>query len=362
MKEILNILFTRIKGADDLAKFPSWRVGLSSAAAWSWGVSCAATFGFMQNVGLGPTLIWIIGNIFAIPIFGFLLTYMPISRRWPEFYIIWQRFRLLVLLFLFMEINCILLNMQSILNGFGSGKDIANYEFVSMDKGPYVVLLVGLATVWYIHKGGLKWSVITDVWEYFGQVTMIMLLALFGVLISHGVINEKLQMVVVSNEMNGWNWAYFGFFGIIVGAMSTGHHWQRFMAVKEEKILKVSLWAGFFFGIYMFFVFIAGLFFVKNFWLGLIFMILILCLATSSINSALAALQYISRMFGISKEYIATFFGLAIVLIWPYAKEIGLIGLLTYMYKVRMTVIAVFFFCSLASLIIIKMKKRSIVE
>ena len=61
---------------------------------------------------------------------------------------------------------------------------------------------------------------------------------------------------------------------------------------KEENILKVSLWGGFWFGIYMFFVALTGLFFSSNIILGTIFVIVMIALGTSSIDSAVAGIEY----------------------------------------------------------------------
>lgn len=352
---LLRLLFSRWSKADDLSLYPNWRVGLSSAASWSWGVSLAVGMSIMYTKGLLPFIIWTTGNILAIPLFGVIRTYFPLSRHWPRFIFP------MVILFLFVEFFCIVLNLQGILTGFGGNvKGIVSYSFLSPATAKYAVMAIGLFVVWYIHKGGLRMSVLTDYGQYAIQLLGTILLATLGYFIGghHDitwVINDP------KTGLSGLEWAKFGFFGIIVGAMGTSHHWQRFHAIKEENILKVSLWGGLWFGVYMFFVGLTGLFFSSNIVLGTIFVIIMIALGTSSIDSAIAGIEYDAVQLGFKKidlHYpwiarkektftiypykIATLVSVIAVLFWPYFAGGSMADLWTFMAAQRLKIVGIF--------------------
>ncbi|OGF27114.1 hypothetical protein A2303_03385 [Candidatus Falkowbacteria bacterium RIFOXYB2_FULL_47_14] len=354
--KLMNLLFKRRDNVDDLSLYPNWRIGLSSAASWSWGVSLAVGMSIMYTKGLLPFIIWTAGNILAIPLFGIIRTYFPLSKHWPRFIFP------MIVLFLFVEFFCIVLNLQGILTGFGGNvKGIVSYPFLSPETAKYAVMAIGLFVVWYIHKGGLKMSVLTDYGQYAVQLFGTILLATLGYFIGE---HHDIAWVIIDPKtgLSGLEWAKFGFFGIVVGIMGTSHHWQRFHAIKEENILKVSLWGGLWFGIYMLFVGLAGLFFSSNIVLGTIFVFIMIALGASSIDSAVAGIEYDAVQLGFKKidlHYrtwiarkektytiypykIATLASVIAVLFWPYFASGSMADLWSFMAAQRLKIIGTF--------------------
>lgn len=364
--KLFFLLFTRSGNTDDLREYSCFRIGLSAAASWSWGVSLAVGMWLMYAFGILPASIWMIGNVLAIPLFGFIYTHFPSTRNWPKFLP-------MILMFFVVEVFVIIMNLQGILTGLGGKiKSIETYVFHFNIFGfeiPhfYIVLLIGFLVIAYIRKGGLRLSVLTDVGQYTTQFVFVVFLAIAGYIIgqgngqvlaagspefisglqawngpewlysllySHGA-REGLQWAVVKDGVPiGMNWIKFGFFGIITGAIGTGHQWQRFTAIEDKNVLRSSLWGGFLFGIYMIFVFLSGLFFHPHVALGVAFLIAMLALGTSSIDSGVAGLEYVCQKLNI-KIYWATIFSLALLFLWPLLINMGMANQWTLMAKIR---------------------------
>jgi len=323
--KITSIIFSRKADRNDLAAYPNWRVGLSAAASWSWGVSLAVGMSIMHTKGIIPFFIWTLGNVLAIPLFGLVRTYLPFAKEWANFLPF-------IGLFLFMEYFAVILNLQGMLSGLGGGVDISSFAFMPRSVAIFMVLVIGLFIAWYINRGGLRFSVLTDIAQYTVQVIGVVLLVVLGFFI--GGLNESIHYI----EPGGIEWAKIGFLGIITGVLGTGHQWQRFSAIKEKNILKTSLWGGAFFAVYMCFVGLAGLFFVQNIVLGTIFLVTMLALASSSIDSAMAGLEYITQKFRL-KGYWASLAAVLFVLSWPFMLKSGMTELWTFMAKIRLAVV-----------------------
>jgi hypothetical protein len=341
---LISKLFKRDEDADNLLAYPNWRIGLSTAASWSWGVSLAVGMAIMHTKGLLPFIIWTIGNVLALPLFGVVRRFLPLSKYWPRFIFP------IVILFFFVEFFCIILNLQGLLSGFGGNvKGIESYSFLTGNNVTIVVIAMALFIVWYIHKGGLKISVLTDFAQYGIQLFAVILMAAIGYFLGH---QNNVEWIVVNEAVNGLEWAKFGFFGIITGALGTGHQWQRFSAIKEKNILPVSLWGGFLFGIYMFFVGLSGYFFTPHIVLGTFFLITMIALASSSIDSGVAGLEYVLNCLTferwkksdlkIKPYHVASVVACIAILAWPYFMKSGITEIWTFMAKIRMPTVLVF--------------------
>lgn len=344
LNSLASKLFKRDEDTDNLLNYSNWRIGLSTAASWSWGVSLAVGMAIMHTKGLLPFIIWTIGNILALPLFGAVRRFLPLSKYWPLFIFP------IVVLFFFIEFFCIILNLQGLLSGFGGNvKGIVSYSFLSGNTATMVVISMALFIVWYIHKGGLKISVLTDFAQYGIQLFAVILMAGTGYFLGH---QNNVEWIVVNEAVNGLEWAKFGFFGIIVGALSAGHQWQRFSAIEEKNILSVSLWGGFLFGIYMFFVGLTAYFFTPHIVLGMLFLITMIALASSSIDSGVAGLEYVLNCLTFEKwkksdlkirpYHVASVFACIAILAWPYFMKSGITEIWTFMAKIRIPIILFF--------------------
>lgn len=342
MSKITKLLF-KGKETDDLTEFPNWRVGVSVAADWSWGVSIAVGIGIMYRFGFLPFLIWTTGNILALPLFGAVRRYMPLSRFWPTFIP-------LVLIFIMVEYFAIILNLHAILDGFSGGKEVSSFVFLSKDIATWVTIAIGFFIVWYVHKGGLRILMFTDL----GWFTVQMFAVIFMAIAAYFLSGDKMNNVAWVKP-GGIEWAIWGFLGIIVGALSAGHQWQKYGAIKEENILPVTLWGGGFFAFYMLFVALTGFFFSKHIILGISFLILMISLATSTIDSAVAAIRYVLARFGVKSKPLASILGLVIICTWPLAIS-SITSLWTLMAKIRFPVMWSFIIITL----ILTLKKGEI--
>ena len=317
---LTRLILQHKAGVDDLSGYPNWRIGLSSAASWSWGVSIAVGMAIMRTMGLLPFFVWTFGNILSIPLFGFVRRYLPFSKHWT-------RFTILFLLFLFVEFFAVTLNLQAIRAALGGGIDISSFAFMREDIIIPLVLALGLAIALFINRYGLKGSVFTDIGQY-----SIQLLGVVALAIASFFLGSRAELPWITTD--GREWVLLAFLGIITGALGTGHQWQRFSNVDDKNAFRVGLWGGFFFGVYMLFVFLSGLYFTQQIVLGGIFLVIVLSVATSTIDSAVAGLQFIAMRFRLDPR-IGTAVAVVAIVIWPFQADLGLTSLWTILAQVR---------------------------
>ena len=299
---------------------PNWRIGLSCAASWSWGVSIVVGIAIIHTKGLLPFLAWMVGNVIAVPLFTPLLKYLPESRNWVKF-------APMIVLFICIECFAIILNLQAVENVLTGGFDLSSYHFLSGKVATYATLLIGFTIIFLIYMFGLRGSVLSDTFQYAIQLIFVMLFALISV-----VSNSHAEVVLMTSE--GQTWILAGFLGIVTGAIGTGHQWQRFLAIDESKVQKVSLWSGVFFCIYMLFVLLAGLYFDGNYISSLFLLIIVLSVGSSTIDSAVASIIYLFRSLAISK-FKAMTIAFLVVLTWFFVSPSSLLNIWTDMAKVR---------------------------
>jgi hypothetical protein len=322
-----SVLFARSSSANSIADFPVWRIGLSSATSWSWGVSIALGMHFMKVYGVLPALAWMIGNVLALPLLGAIRHYLP-SSRW------WTRISVLYLLFIGMELMALVLNLtatQNALSGNLFNATLPSFSYISANEATWVTMAVGLFIVFFINRFGLRGSVLTDIGQYAFQLGAVLLLAITAIMFG-----ESDAPPLVTEKGEGW-W-FFGFSGIIVGALSHFQQHQRFEGLGDTNNLRVGLWAGLFFGFYMSLVFVSGFFFSNHFLLGLLYLIVILAVATSTMDSAVAGLQGIAAKFSLP-YWVGSLVALLTVIAWTILPVGTLDQLFNVMAGVRLPVI-----------------------
>lgn len=330
MTRSLIWLFRRWRKADEITDITAWRIGVSCAASWSWGVSLAVGVAIMRSKGLLPFGAWMAGNVLALPLFSVVLKRLPASRNWI-------RFVPMLILFGFVEYFAITLNLEAIRSALSGGMDFATYAFMTRGTATFAVAVIGLLIVGGIHKWGLRGSVLSDQLEFTLQVLAVAVLAILCV-----TLGERTRLPVITTE--GREWIQTGFLGIITGALGTGHQWQRFSSIKEENVVRAGLWGGFFFGIYMIFVAIIGLYLNANLSLSLLFLLLVFVLSTSTIDSAVAGLQFLTVRVG-RNPLVGTLIAGASVVLWLLIEPKGLTSIWTFMARIRypMVLSAIFF-------------------
>lgn len=307
----LSNFFKRKENQDDIKDMSYFRVGISLGATWSWGVSMIATIAFMYTYGIIPALVWVAGNILAMPLFGFIKVKIRGFEKWINFIP-------LILFSLFIAAMAIIMNMQALLIGLGGGHDVASFHFLDNTYSVPFIIFLSLAILLFIYRYGLRGDVLSDLGYYSIQFFSVVLLAISSIVISNFNINPSLQLI---NEA-GIKWVFpLGLLGIITGVFTDPMMWQRFE--QKENQIKLSLWGGFWFGLYMIFVVLTGLFFKPTLFLGTLLLIVIFALAVSTIGSATNAIQYLTKKIGIGKAtgLIVAFIA---VITWPYLMENGM--------------------------------------
>src|SRR3989344_795054 len=338
---ILDKFLKRKDNQDNISEMSYRRVGISLGASWSWGVSMIATIAFMYTYGIIPALVWVLGNILAMPLFGYIKVKIRGFEKWINFIP-------LILFSLFIAAMAIIMNMQALLIGLGGGHDVASFHFLNNSYSVPSIIFLSLAILLFIYKYGLRGSVLSDLGYYSLQISGVVLLAVSSIIISNFTINPNLQLITEA----GIKWVFpLGLLGIITGVFTDPMMWQRFEQ-KEDQI-KLSLWGSFWFGLYMIFVVLTGLFFKPTLFLGILLLIVIFALATSTIGSEIAAMQYLTKKIAIGKTP-----GLIIAFIaittWPYLMELGMAKIWNIYAGYRWKVVASMLVISLIGQYIIK--------
>jgi hypothetical protein len=326
MGKIFSFFVKRRSDADEISDFSARRMGVSMAATWSWGAAIAIGIAIMHNMGLLAFTTWTIGNILSIPVFGLLYTKFKFVRNWknlPPFLFLW----------IFIGIFAVVLNLSALKAALGGGSDITAHVLVSEPFLTPLIMFIGLFIVWYIHKTGLRGSVLTDV----GQFTL-QFVGVIG-LITMALITGARAEIFWINEA-GEAWIFTAFLGIITGATASGMQWQRIAKTPKGLKLKATLWGGALFGIFMGFVTIAGFLFDGSLAVTIPFFIGVLAVATSTTDSGISTLQFANqKLFKFLS--IGTIIGIIAVFCFPLFGGWGLTAIWGFYAGVRWKIILV---------------------
>ncbi|MFA5986659.1 MAG: hypothetical protein WC819_04925 [Parcubacteria group bacterium] len=338
---------------DDIENFPNWRVGMSLAADWSWGFSIVVGMSKMYAEGFLPAIAWIVGNCLAIPLTAFIRRHVPSSKNWGNYIP-------MLLLFTFLAFLTININMKGLMVALTGGHEkFATYVFVSKETATWLIVAFASITIFYVKFGGLRFLMITDIGAYIGQITAIIAMAITAFVTNDGTMNN----IVLSKGVDWKMIALFNFSGIIIGSLTHAHHHQKLSAIKEERMIPTGMWACAWFAIYMFFVMIVAFYFNDNLYLGIMFLILMISLAVSSIDSGVSGLNFISEKIGFSEKnskIAGMFMAMCIIIGWPfYGKSGTLSAIWDLLAAVRTPVVLIFL---TSSILMLFLKKLGIVS
>lgn len=323
---VFGALFKRSASADDVDDYTASRMGVSMAATWSWGAAIAVGIAIMHNKGLLPFIVWTIGNVLSIPAFGYLYSKVPNVKNW-------QKLPPFVLLWAFIGVFAIVMNLNALKAGLGGGVDIMSHTFMPEPYLTPFVMAVGLGIAWFIHKKGIRGSVLTDVGQFALQFIGAGTLIIAGLLI--GARGD------VEWHMNpGSGWMPEAFLGIISGATASGMQWQRIEHAADNKKYKSTLYGGLYFGIFMILVTICGYVFDGSFWVSVPFLITVIAVATSTTDSGAASLQFVTEKFKTRVEG-GSILAVVATVIYPLVSGWGLVDIWSFYAGVRWKVIAV---------------------
>lgn len=326
LESLKEKVFERNKNADDISDMPMWRMGMSLTATWAWGISIAIGITIMHSKGMAPFLVWVIPNILAIPFFAVVHAKLPGVSEWPK----WRPFLLFILSVI---VYAIIMNMQFINLALSSGTDLATFQFLSSAHSTYAVIGVALGIALFINKTGFRGSVLTDIGQYGIQVFGATALIIAGL-----IMGTRADVVWLVEGTSNW-WLSWSALSTLFAIMTHGGEWQRLQSLNTESDkLRAGAYGGLFFGLYMILVAGAGLVFTGNFVLSLLFLIIVLSVATSSLDSSISAAQWIFQQFDRS-AYWGTAFAVLVILLWPYAIQSSIMDFYQLISDIRMKLI-----------------------
>lgn len=169
----------------------------------------------------------------------------------------------------------------------------------------YGDLLAGgitLIVMLLIFRFKFNFSVLSDLWQYAAMVGGLLLAAIIGL---WG--GEFRQIELATNS--DINWALWMGLGLLVAPFHNAMYFQREEHTTSMRPYWIHTTA---FGLYMLLVGITG--FVGGAWPGILISIIIIAIATSSQDSAVAAMQYLVK----DKTTVAVC--LVILIFWPLSR------------------------------------------
>jgi len=304
LSSLRDALLERDEGAENISDMPLWRVGMSMTASWAWGISIAIGITIMHSKGILPFIVWVVPNVLAIPFIALTYSKIPDMKKWAK----WTPFLVFLLLSL---MYALLLNMQFINLALSGGTDLATFGFIGEGTSLYVVLATGLLVTLYINKKGLRGSALTDVGQYSIQILGTLALVIAGL-----VLGTRADVSWMVQGTTNW-WITVSGIATLFSIIDNGAQWQRLEALtSNHDRLKAGLYGGLFFGGYMALVTVAGFLFEGTMIMSLIFLVIVFTVATSTMDSAISAIQWVFKRFGQSPQW-GTGLAIMTVLGWP---------------------------------------------
>ncbi|MBW2084455.1 MAG: hypothetical protein JRI54_00265 [Deltaproteobacteria bacterium] len=250
-----------------------FKLGISAAASWAWGVSLGVSFSILKTMGLHSFLPWAVCNILSLFIYGAFV------RKYPG-YIKLKNSIFIKLAMIGIQIFCIWINIRIMATYIGNG------------WATTVATIIFLLT----YKYKFKFSVESDQWQYLAMVGGLVLVILTG----------KFNLNVLNYQPVNVSWVVSACIGLMAGPFLDGQQFQR-----AERIKGVNPWllASLAFGLYLSLVFFA--FLSQGAISQILFAIIIIAVATSTLDSCIAALQ------DLSGDILAVVISVAALFSWP---------------------------------------------
>lgn len=275
---------------------------MSMAASWAWGTSLVTGMQIVQTRGLVPYIIWAVANSLSLPLFGFIAFKLPklndILKTKP------------VLLFTTaVQCFCLWIQMNAIY------EILIKYNIAGQTVAKATSIGIAVLFLFALFKNGLMRNVSTDqpIWTicYIGMIAI----AIIG--FASGTGFQNIPMV---NSNGDISWALYTCIVLFSGPLMDIQNWQLARKVYAEKRMASYYLAGVLFAIYMVLVAVLGML-QFNRAMDIIMVLVIICVATSTINNAIVGVQEIAGRkvgFGIGALCIAS---------WQIVIPMGVMGL-----------------------------------
>lgn len=275
---------------------------MSMAASWAWGTSLIVGMQIVQDRGIIPFVIWAVANSLSLPLFGFLAFKLPklneIIKSKP------------VMLFTTaVQCFCLWIQMNAIY------EILVKYNIAGELIAKLVAIGIAVVFLFGLFKNGLMRNVSTDqpIWSicYIGMVAI----AIIGFVAGNGF-----QSIPLVNSGEDISWALYTCIVLFSGPFMDIQNWQLARKVYEEKRMKSYYLAGLLFAIYM--VLVAVLAFLNfNRAMDIIMVLVIVCVATSTINNAIVGVQEIAG------RKVGFVIGGVCIAAWQIVIPLGVMGL-----------------------------------
>lgn len=305
----------------------SFTMGMSLAATWAWGASFAVTLALFETLGIVPATIWVVMNIMALPIFGYIYGKLPSFKELKEN--CWFVKPSMVLLMVFST----WMNMQALYT-------IALRTGIDSWDATVGTVILSSSIIAMIAYGGLRWSILSDIWQY--------ILMVIGVIILNFIAVNNFPQLSIEWEhipFGLWigliKWEHIPFalwigFTLWAGPLLDAMHYERHaVAEKPREAFNIG---GAFFAFYILLVSIlATVEGPQSFIYGIIMLFVVSMVSTSTLDSAASALQYLvgkHRGMAVGAFSVAT---------WPLIVPMGVINLFTFYGTFRTVIVALMF-------------------
>lgn len=275
---------------------------MSMAASWAWGTSLVVGMQIAQERGTIPFIIWAVANSLSLPLFGYIafkIKYLDAVMKTKP----------LLLFTTAVQCFCLWIQMNAIY------EILVKYGIAGEIVAKCVA--IGIATVFLfgLYKDGLMRNVSTDqpIWSicYIGMVAI----AIIGFASGSGF--HHIPMV---NSDADISWAFYTAVVLFSGPLMDIQNWQLARKVYAEKKMNSYYLAGILFAVYMVLVYVLA-YQQFNRAMDIIMVLVIVCVATSTINNAIVGVQEIAGRkvgFGIAALCIAS---------WQIVIPMGVMGL-----------------------------------
>lgn len=289
---------------------------MSMAASWAWGTSLVVGMQIAQDRGTIPFVIWATANSLSLPLFGFIAFKI---KKLDEI----MKSKALLLFTTAVQCFCLWIQMNAIY------EILIKYN-ITGDMTAKIVA-IGIATVFLfaLYNNGLMRNVSTDqpIWSicYIGMI----LIAIIGFASGSGF--REITMVNSSDDIG---WALYTCIVLFSGPLMDIQNWQLARKVYAEKRMKSYYVAGILFAVYMALVYMLA-YLQFNRVMDITMVVVIICVATSTINNAIVGVQEIA-----GKKVGFAIAGICIAA-WQIVIPLGVMGLWLTMGTARIYVSAV---------------------
>jgi hypothetical protein len=239
----------------------NWQIklGISMSASWAWGISLVVGHQIIANKGLIPFAIWGIFNISALLVYGLFVL------KFKE-YLNVNKYKTVSIFMTIIQIFAIWVNIKAMV----------------LYSNIYIGLILAFIVIVLTLRYKLTFSLNSDQWQY-----LIMTVGCFIFAFVSGF-NRPDTKLGSSSDMVFWG--IWGGIALVSGPFLDAQHLQR---AKIAKSIRPFLIASISFGVYMIGVFV--LYLATGNIVKIYITIIVLAVATSTIDSAVASLQMLYK-------------------------------------------------------------------